>query len=73
VLFHSHSLLGGPALRLAGTLASRVRAAIVASCRFVATPLLPYSGDRGIRVVYNGVRRMPLPKRPAHGGNSASA
>jgi glycosyltransferase involved in cell wall biosynthesis len=40
----------------------------VASCRLVAAPLLRYSGDRGIRVVYNGVRRMSLPARsPAMG------
>lgn len=63
VLFHSHSLLTGSARRLAGLSLSTLRAAIVASCRFVAAPLLPYSGDRGIRLVYNGVRRMSLPDR----------
>jgi glycosyltransferase involved in cell wall biosynthesis len=63
VLFHAHSLLDGPARRLAGRSLAGVRAAIVASCRFVAAPLLPYSGDRGIRVVYNGVRRIALPSR----------
>jgi glycosyltransferase involved in cell wall biosynthesis len=68
VLFHSHSLLGGPALRLAGRSLAALSAAIVASCRFVATPLLPYCGDCGIRVVFNGVRRMPLPSRPSDGG-----
>jgi glycosyltransferase involved in cell wall biosynthesis len=68
VLFHSHSLLDGIGLRLAGRALVRVRAAMVASCRFVAAPLLPYSGDRGIRVVYNGVRRISLPSRaPATG------
>jgi glycosyltransferase involved in cell wall biosynthesis len=65
VLFHSHSLLEGPARWLAGRSLARTRAAIVASCRFVAAPLMPYSGDRGIRVVYNGVRRMSLLRRPA--------
>jgi glycosyltransferase involved in cell wall biosynthesis len=65
VLFHSHSLLDGPARRLAGRSLAMVRAAVVASCRFVATPLLPYCGDRGIRVVYNGVRHMSLPSRAA--------
>jgi len=64
VLFHSHSLLDGLARRLAGRSLATVRAAMVASCRFVATPLLPYSGNRGIRVVYNGVRRISLPNRP---------
>jgi glycosyltransferase involved in cell wall biosynthesis len=67
VLFHSHSLLDGLALRLAGRSLAAMRAAIVASCRFVATPLLPYCGDRGVRVVYNGVRRIPPPSR-VHGG-----
>jgi len=64
VLFHSHSLLDGNALRIAGRSLERARAAMVASCRFVATPLLRYSGGRGIRVVYNGVRRISLPSRP---------
>jgi len=64
VLFHSHSLLDGLARRVAGRSLAMVRAAMVASCRFVAAPLLPYSGDRGIRVVYNGVRQIALPGRP---------
>jgi glycosyltransferase involved in cell wall biosynthesis len=63
VLFHSHSLLAGNARRLAGRSLLIARAAMVASCRFVASPLLPYSGGRGIRVVYNGVRRISLPER----------
>jgi glycosyltransferase involved in cell wall biosynthesis len=64
VLFHSHSLLNGIGLSLAGRALAGVRATMVASCRFVASPLLRYSGDRGVRVVYNGVRRMSLPARP---------
>lgn len=68
VLFHSHSLLEGPARRLAGQALRVSRAAMVASSRFVAMPLLPYSGERGIRVVYNGARRMALPARPAPPG-----
>ena len=64
VLFHSHSLLSGLARRVAGRSLAMLCAAMVASCRFVAVPLLPYSGDRGIRVVYNGVRRISLPSRP---------
>ncbi|HLY16862.1 MAG TPA: glycosyltransferase family 4 protein [Bryobacteraceae bacterium] len=63
VLFHAHSLLGGSARRVAGRSLEAVRAAMVASCRFVALPLLAYSGDRGIRVVYNGVSRMSRPER----------
>ena len=68
VLFHSHSLLGGYVRRLAGWALTRLRADIVASSRFVAGPLLPYSNERGIRVVYNGVRRIALPvrERPAN-------
>jgi glycosyltransferase involved in cell wall biosynthesis len=68
VLFHSHSLLDGPARWLAGRSLESARTAMVASCRFVATPLLPYSGDRGIRVVYNGVRRISPPSRPPAAG-----
>jgi len=67
VLFHSHSLLDGLARRLAGRSLAALRAAMAASCRFVASPLLPYSGGRGIRVVYNGVRQMPLPNRVRNG------
>jgi len=63
VLFHAHSLLDGRPLRLAGRSLDRARAAMVASCRFVAVPLLPYSGERGIRIVYNGVRRICTPTR----------
>jgi glycosyltransferase involved in cell wall biosynthesis len=65
VLFHSHSFLNGYARRLAGRSLSMARAALVASCRFVALPLLPYCGDRGMRVVYNGVRQMASRARTA--------
>ena len=67
VLFHSHSLLDGCALRLAGRSLAMARAAVVASCNFVASPLLPYCGGRGARVVYNGVRRI-APRGPASNG-----
>jgi glycosyltransferase involved in cell wall biosynthesis len=63
VLFHSHSLLDGSVRWLAGRSLARMQAAVVASCRFVAAPLLPYCCERGIRVVYNGVRQMPLAHR----------
>jgi glycosyltransferase involved in cell wall biosynthesis len=59
VLFHSHSLLDGIALRLAGRSLRLLSAAVVASSNFVAAPLLRYSRDRGIQVVYNGVRQIP--------------
>jgi glycosyltransferase involved in cell wall biosynthesis len=67
VLFHSHSLLDGLALRLAGRSLARRRAAVVASCRFVAAPLASYCAGRAIRVVYNGVRQMPLTTRARDG------
>lgn len=67
VMFHSHSLLDGAPRRLAGRSLLVARAAMVASSRFVATPLLPYSGDRGIRVVYNGVRRIVQAYRRRNG------
>jgi glycosyltransferase involved in cell wall biosynthesis len=67
VLFHSHSLLGGYVRRLAGRSLAMVRAAIVASCKFVAAPLLPYANGRAVQVVYNGVRQMPLARRIATG------
>lgn len=68
VLFHSHSLLHGPALRLAGRALKMTRATVVGACRFVASPLLPYAGDRAVRVVYNGVRQICLPGRTAAAG-----
>jgi glycosyltransferase involved in cell wall biosynthesis len=67
VLFHSHSLLSGNALRLTGRALAMAHAAVVASCRFVAAPLSPYCGGRGPLVVYNGVRQMPLRSRPETG------
>jgi glycosyltransferase involved in cell wall biosynthesis len=63
VLFHSHSRLDGLARRLAGRSLALARAAVVASSRFVAEPLLRYCGDRGVRVVYNGVRQIALHER----------
>ncbi|MGA2132124.1 MAG: glycosyltransferase family 4 protein [Bryobacteraceae bacterium] len=68
LLFHAHSFLDGYVRRLAGRSLEHARAAMVAACRFVAAPLLPYSGDRGIRVVYNGVRDMAPPRRDAGAG-----
>jgi len=66
ILFHTHSLLDGYPLRLAGWSLRLARAAVVASCRFVARPLEPYAGDRGVRVIYNGVRQNNSPR-----GNSS--
>ena len=67
MLFHAHSFLGGSARLLAGRSLAIAGAAVVASCRFVAAPLRSYIGDRGIRVVYNGVREMPFASRPGDG------
>jgi glycosyltransferase involved in cell wall biosynthesis len=61
ILFHAHSLLNGYALRLAGWSLHLARAAVVASCRFVARPLAPYAGQSRTRVVYNGVLQNDSP------------
>ena len=68
VLFHAHSLLQGTARWVAGRALNLSRAAMVASSRFVAAPLLPYSGDRGVRLIYNGVRRIHISRQPAAAG-----
>ena len=65
VLFHAHSLLTGASWLLAGCSLAMARAAVVASCSFVASPLAPFCGDRGARVVYNGVRQISLASRTA--------
>ncbi|HVN06635.1 MAG TPA: glycosyltransferase family 4 protein [Bryobacteraceae bacterium] len=65
VLFHAHSRLDGYTLRLAGRSLAMRHASVAASCRFAGSPLLPYLGERGFRVVYNGVSPM-LSVRPAH-------
>ena len=70
VLFHAHSLLDGYPLRLAGWSLRLTRAAVVASCRFVARPLAPYAGQSRIRVVYNGVRQNGSPRRDTSGNTS---
>lgn len=65
ILFHAHSLLDGYPRRLAGWSLRLARAALVASCRFVARPLEPYAGHAGqsrVRVVYNGVRQNSNPR-----------
>jgi glycosyltransferase involved in cell wall biosynthesis len=64
LLFHTHSYLEGYVRRIAGWSLRMARAAVVASCRFVAWPLLPYCGDRGVRVVYNGVAAGGRPRGP---------
>ena len=68
LLFHSHSRLDGYVRRLAGRSLERVSGTIIASSKFVARPLLDYSGDRGIRVIYNGVRQIRPTRRDPLGG-----
>ncbi len=65
VLFHAHSVAGGMGRWLAGRSLAHARAAMVACCRFVAAAWLPYADHRGVRVVYNGVRRMGPARREA--------
>jgi glycosyltransferase involved in cell wall biosynthesis len=64
VVFHSHSYLPpGPVRKLSGFAITRLRAHVIASCRYVADPWKPYAS--GISVVYNGVAgpTRPLPPR----------
>ncbi len=56
VLFHCHSyLFRNYAARLAGWSLKHAKATLVASCRFVAQPLLGYVSEDRRHVVYNGV------------------
>jgi glycosyltransferase involved in cell wall biosynthesis len=64
VVFHSHSYLPpGPVRKLSGLALRRLRAHVIASCRYVAEPWKPYASD--ICVIYNGVAgpAHPLPPR----------
>jgi glycosyltransferase involved in cell wall biosynthesis len=64
VIFHSHSYLPAGLVRsLSGLALRRLRAHVIASCRYVAEPWKPYVDD--ISVVYNGVAGpdRPLPPR----------
>jgi glycosyltransferase involved in cell wall biosynthesis len=65
LLFHSHSYVDGAAQQLAGWSLAEARAAIVASCRFVARPWAEYPGHRGVRVIYNGVAANGSTRRSA--------
>jgi glycosyltransferase involved in cell wall biosynthesis len=64
VVFHSHSYLPpGPVREFSGLALRRLRAQVIASCRYVAEPWKPYA--IGISVVYNGVAgpERPRPER----------
>ena len=66
VIFHSHSWLPPGASRtLCGLALRRLRARIIASCRYVAEPWQPYA--REIAVVYNGVAGPKVPLPPHNG------
>jgi len=66
VVFHSHSYLPpGPVRRLSGLALRRLRAHVIASCRYVAEPWKPYVSD--ISVVYNGVAGPERPRAERHG------
>jgi glycosyltransferase involved in cell wall biosynthesis len=67
VVFHSHSWIPPGATRaMCGWALRRLKARIIASCRYVAEPWRPYA--REIAVIYNGVagpeRPLPPRKRP---------
>jgi glycosyltransferase involved in cell wall biosynthesis len=64
VLFHSHSWIPPGATRaMCGWALRKLKARVIASCRYVAEPWLPYA--REITVIYNGVAapERPLPPR----------
>jgi glycosyltransferase involved in cell wall biosynthesis len=66
VVFHSHSYLPPGAVRsLSGQALRRLRASVIASCRYVAEPWKPYAAD--ISIVYNGVA-VPAQPRAARNG-----
>jgi glycosyltransferase involved in cell wall biosynthesis len=67
MLFHAHSYLEGSARWIAGISLLASRAAVVATCRFVASPLLRYCRERRAAIVYNGVRQTAAPSRIADG------
>jgi glycosyltransferase involved in cell wall biosynthesis len=63
LVFHCHNYLGqGYAAALAGLAAAK--ATVIACCRFVGSPILPYLAPRQFHVAYNGVDcvgRAPCP------------
>lgn len=66
VVFHSHSYLApGPLRKVAGLALRRLRAHVIASCRYVADPWKPYASE--ISIVYNGVAGPANPGQPRHG------
>jgi glycosyltransferase involved in cell wall biosynthesis len=66
VVFHSHSYLPpGPVRSISGLALRRLRAHVIASCRYVAEPWKPYVS--GISVVYNGVAGPEHPRAERQG------
>jgi glycosyltransferase involved in cell wall biosynthesis len=65
-VFHSHSYLPpGPVRKLSGLALRRLRAHVIASCRYVADPWKPYATD--ISVIYNGVAGPAHLQQPRRG------
>jgi len=66
VVFHSHSYLApGPVRKLSGLALRRLRAHVIASCRYVVEPWMPYASD--ISIVYNGVAGPANARQPRNG------
>ncbi len=66
VVFHSHSYLPpGPVRKLSGLALRRMRTHVIASCRYVAEPWIPYAKDTS--VIYNGVAQPESPRLPRSG------
>lgn len=66
VVFHSHSWLPpGATRRMCAMALQRLRAHVIASCRYVANQWEPYAN--GLTVVYNGVAPPDSPRAPRTG------
>lgn len=64
VLFHSHSYLSKwYAVVLAGRQLRKSNLHVIASSRFVASPLLRYMDSKRIRIIYNGTPEIPFQPR----------
>jgi glycosyltransferase involved in cell wall biosynthesis len=64
VLFHSHSYLAKwYVVALAGRQLRKSNLHVIASSRFVASPLLRYMDSKRIRIIYNGTPEIPFQPR----------
>lgn len=65
VIFHSHSFLPQSyAQVLTGSALRRLKATVIASCRFTGDPWKRYVGSENVHIVYNGVKELPWCARP---------